>query len=260
MPSAMRPGLLRLAATEMKLFVREPLVLIFCVRLPRPHGARPGRASRRATRTSRGGALGLLRGRLHRRGHRRDRPRRCSPCTSRPTASAFCAASRSAATPGGRSRRPGSWSQWPRRLSRSPCCSSSAAGLCGFPSRTTSSASSSAPRSGRSPSSASASPWGWPCPAPAPPRGWGSCSSSRSSSSAPPCPPRRWESPELDLRDRAPHPRGALGAGALARSRQPGHPPGSAGRSGRGRHRRLGGPGRSNRDMSPGHLTTDRPG
>ena len=67
------------------------------------------------------------------------------------------------------------------------------------------------------------------------------------------------EPPELDLRDRAPHPRGALGAGALARSRQPRHPPGSAGRSGRGRHRRLGGPGRSGRDMRPGHLTTDRP-
>jgi ABC-2 type transport system permease protein len=34
MPSAMRPGLLRLAATEMKLFVREPLVLTFVFAFP----------------------------------------------------------------------------------------------------------------------------------------------------------------------------------------------------------------------------------
>jgi ABC-2 type transport system permease protein len=34
MPSAMRPGLLRLAATEMKLFAREPLVLTFVFAFP----------------------------------------------------------------------------------------------------------------------------------------------------------------------------------------------------------------------------------
>ena len=97
-----------------------------------------------------------------------------------------------------------------------------------------------APCSARSPSSASASPWAWPCPAPAPPKASACCCSSPSSCSAAPATPRRHGRPHEHDRQRGPpHPRRARHPRTLARPRHPHQPPRRARRPRPAGHHRM---------------------